>query len=265
MTIYKYELKQLKGTIFIWSIALGVSIFVMLPVYMEMFTSVGLVDVNNFSDNAFFELIGTNINILMSSIGAFSFLTTFVLMAAAINGMKLGLGSITKEYMNYATDFLFTKPYSRSKIFISKLLASVTAILIISAVYFVASWAGIEAGASSGYDFRIFALIALSVLYMQLIFLAIGMLAGVLFPHIRTPIMVSVGVAFVTYVFGSFSRKMGIAAVGYLSPYIYFDNVQTIINNGYRAGYMLLFVVLFVIFIIVGHKIFCKKDVMPTA
>ncbi len=265
MTIYKYELKQLRGSILIWSIALGVSIFAMLPVYMDMFTSSGLVAIEDFSENAFFELIGTNIEILTSSMGAYSFLTTFVLMASAINGMKLGLGSITKEYMNWTTDFLFTKPHSRSKIFISKLLASFTAILIISVVYFVASWAGMKVGATGGYDLRIFALIALSVLFMQLIFLAFGMLAGVLFPHIRTPIMISFGVAFVTYVLGSFSRKMNIAAVGYLSPYIYLDNVQTIINDGYRAGYMILFFVLVAIFIIAGHQIFCKKDVTPTA
>jgi len=147
-------------------------------------------------------------------------------MAVAIFGMQLGLGSITKEYMNWTSEFQFTKPQSRSKIFISKLLAFAIAVLIVSAVYFVASWAGIEAGATENYDFKIFTLIALSALFMQLIFLGFGIFAGVLFPHIRNPIMVSVGAAFVTYVIGSFSRKMSIAVVGYLSPYIYFDSFQ---------------------------------------
>ena len=107
MTIYKYELRQLRGSILIWSAALGIAIYLMLPVYMEMFTSAGILTNSEFSGNAFFEMIGTNIEILTSSMGAYSFLTTFVLMAAAINGMKLGLGSITKEYMNFTTDFLF--------------------------------------------------------------------------------------------------------------------------------------------------------------
>jgi len=263
MTIFKYEIKQLKGSIIIWSAILAVSIFFMLPVYIELFSSAGQISITEFSDNPFFEMLGTNIEILSTPMGAYAFLTSFVLVACAINGMKLGLETITKEYINGTTDFLFTKPHSRSKIFISKLLASLTAVMIIGVTYFLASWAGIEAGAEGNYDFRIFALIALSIIFMQVIFLALGMLAGVVYPHLRTPIIISVGVAFVTYVFGAFARKMSIASVGYLSPYIYFDNMQTIINNGYRTGYMILFAVLSVIFIIGGHYIFCRKDVEP--
>jgi ABC-2 type transport system permease protein len=265
MTIFKYEMKQLRSSILIWSAALAVSIFFMLPVYIEMLSGAGAISNSEFSGNAFFDMIGTNIGILSTPIGTYAFLTTFVLVASAINGMKFGLQTITKEYLNGTTDFLFTKPHSRSKIFISKFLAAVTAVTIIGTVYFLASWAGMKAGSNGSFDFRTFALIALSTIYIQLIFLALGMLVGVVFPHIRIPIIISVGVAFVTYVFGAFSRKMSIAAIGYLSPYIYFDNVQTIINNGYRTNYMILFVLLSVIFIIAGHQIFCKKDVTPVS
>ncbi|MGM0445133.1 MAG: ABC transporter permease subunit [Bacillota bacterium] len=265
MTIYKYEIKQLKRSIIIWSAVLAVSIFFMLPVYMELFSSAGQISITEFSDNPFFEILGTNIEILSTPMGAYAFLTSFVLVACAINGMKLGLETITKEYINGTTDFLFTKPHSRSKIFISKLLASLTAVLIIGAAYFLASWAGMEAGAKGNFDFRILILIALSTVFIQVLFLALGMLSGVVYPHLRNPIIISVGVAFVSYVFGAFARKMSIAAVGYLSPYIYFDNMQTIINNGYRSKYMILFIILSVIFIIGGHYIFCRKDVMPTS
>jgi ABC-2 type transport system permease protein len=258
-------MKQLIGSIFIWSAALAVSIFFMLPVYIEMLSGAAGISNSQFTDNAFFEMIGTNIEILSTPMGAYAFLTSFVLMACAVNGMKLGLGIITKEYMNWTTDFLFTKPHSRSKIYVSKLLAAVSAVIITGAAYFAASLASFTTATKGSFDFRIFALIALSVIFMQLLFLAFGMLAGVLFPHIRTPIIISVGTAFVTYVFGAFSRKMSIAAVGYFSPYIYFDNVQTIINNGYRIGYMILFIVLSMIFIIAGYQIFCKKDVMPAS
>lgn len=263
MTIFKYEMKQLRGSIMIWSLVLAVSIFFMLPVYIEMLSNAGAMAENGeFSGNSFFDMIGTNIEILSTPIGAYSFLTVFVLIAVAINGMKLGLGIITKEYMCGTTDFLLTKPYSRSRIFVSKLLAATSAVIIIGAAYFLASWAGMIRGTEGNFDFLPFALIAFSIILIQLLFLTMGMLVGVVFPHIRTPIVIAVGVAFVTYLFGGFSRKMGFDIIGYLSPYRYFDGTQIIITNGYNSGYMILFAALVLIFSITGHQIFCKKDVM---
>ena len=261
MTIFKYEIKQLRGSIIIWSAVLAVSIFFMLPVYIELLSNAGAMANREFTGNSFFDVIGTNIEILSSPIGTYSFLTGFVLIAVAINGMKLGLGIITKEYMHGTTDFLLTKPHRRSKIFVSKLLAAASAVIIIGVVYFLASWAGMLRGAEGNFDFLPFALIAFSTIFMQLFFLASGMLVGVVFPHIRTPIAIAVGVAFVTYVFGGFSRKMDYVLIGYFSPYRYFDGSH-IITNGYNSGYIILFVTLMLIFTIAGHQIFCKKDVI---
>ncbi|KUG04104.1 putative abc transporter, permease protein [hydrocarbon metagenome] len=266
MTIFKYEMKQLKGSIVIWSAALAVCIFFMLPVYIEMLSNAGAMAApGEFTGNSFFDVIGTNIEILSTPIGAYSFLTVFVLMASAINGMNLGLGIITKEYMYGTTDFLFTRPHRRSKIFVSKLLAAASAVFIIGIAYFIASWAGMVRGTEGNFDILPFALIAVSIIFMQLLFLTLGMLVGVVFPHIRTPIAIAVGVAFATYLLGGFSRKMGILLVGYFSPYIYFDGTRIILNNGYSSGYMIMFVALLLIFTITGHQVFCKKDVMLTS
>ena len=262
MTIYKYELKQLRGSIIIWSAALSFCIYFMLPVYIEMLGNAGAMNTTEFSGNSFFDAIGTNIEILSTPIGAYSFLTAFVLIAGAVNGMKLGLGIITKEYMNKTTDFLFTKPHSRSKIFVSKLLAAASSAVIIGGLYFLASWAGMQNGANGNYNFLTFALLALSVTFIQLFFVTFGMFVGVIFPHIRTTVAVSAGVAFITYVFGAFSRKMSNLLVGFLSPYIYFDGAYIIINNSYKTFYMILLAVLMLIFTITAHHIFCKKDVM---
>ena len=263
MTIFKYEMKQLRGSILIWSAVLAVSIFFMLPVYIQMLSNAGAMAVNGeFTGNSFFDAIGTNIEILSTPIGAYSFLTVFVLIAVAVNGMKLGLSIITKEYMYGTTDFLLTKPHSRSRIFVSKLLAASSAVIIIGTAYFLASWAGMLGGTEGNFEFLPFALIALSTIFIQLLFLTLGMLVGVVFPHIRTPIVAAVGVAFLTYLFGGFSRKMSYDIVGYFSPYRYFDGTQIIITNGYNSGYMILFIALMLIFTIAGHQIFCKKDVM---
>nr|WP_312579800.1 ABC transporter permease subunit [Sedimentibacter sp.] len=261
MTIFKYELKQLRGSIIVWSAALAVSIFFMLPVYIEMLSGAAKMS-SNFAGNSFFDVIGTNVDILSTPIGAYSFLTVFVLIAGAINGMKLGLGIITKEYMNKTTDFLFTKPHSRSKIFVSKLTAAASAVIIIGAFYFLASWAGMQNGSDGNYNFLTFALLALSVTLIQMFFLTLGMLVGVIFPHIRTTVAVSAGVAFVSYVFGAFSRKMGNVIIGYFSAYIYFDGAYIIVNNSYKVEYMILLASLMLIFTITAHQIFCKKDVM---
>jgi ABC-2 type transport system permease protein len=179
--------------------------------------------------------------------------------------MNMGLKMITKEYMQKTADFILTKPHSRGKIFFSKSFAILASALIIGFVYFLGSWAGMAIGAGGNYNFVVMTQIAFSIVFIQLIFAALGLFVGVLFPYIRAPLLVATAVAFVSYVVGSFSNKMGYTALTYLSPYHYFTSAEIIKTGSYELKFLVLSTLLILALLGVGYNLFRRKDIIIVA
>ena len=261
MTIFKYELRQIRGYILAWSLAVAILIIGMLPTYMGFIIG-STIPMASFGNNSFFVAMGIDMKYLVTPIGVYSFLTSFFMLAGAINGFFLGLNVFTKEYMQKSADFLMTKPYNRTKIYFSKLAASACGALFIGGAYGVGSLGAVMLNVKGGFDFRAFALIAISFMLIQFLFLSLGTLVGTAFPKIRTPLTMSAGVAFMAYVIGAYSRKVNNTFTKFLSPFVYFDGFGIMKTGSYDAKYMIAFVGLLIVFTIVSYNIFIKKDVV---
>ncbi len=261
MAIFKNEIKQIKNITMICTIILAVLITLMLPVYIQMVTGAGSGPVENLNTNLFNESLGTSIEILSTPLGMYSFLTFFILFATSIYGMNLGLGIMTKEYKQSSADFLMTKPFSRTSIYYSKLVAGALSIIIIGSFYLIASFGAMKLATDDEIRILTLILIALPTILVPLLFLFLGMLFGTIFPKIRTTIIISTGIVFLTYANGSMSRFVGIGILEYLSPLHYFNGATVIMNNSYETKFILMFLLLCVLFILIGHHIFQNKDI----
>ena len=261
MTIFKYELRQIRGYILAWSLAVAILIIGMLPTYMGFIIG-NTIPMESIGDNSFFVAMGINIKYLRTPIGVYSFLTSFFMLAGAINGFFLGINVFTKEYMQKSADFLMTKPYNRTKIYFSKLAASACGALFIGGAYGAGSLAAVLLNVKEDFDFRAFALIAISFTLIQLLFLSLGALVGTAYPKIRTPFTISSGVAFMAYVIGAYSRKVNNTFTKFLSPYIYFDGFGIMETGSYDPKYMITYVVLLIVFIVLSYNFFINKDVI---
>ncbi len=263
MAIFKYELRQLGRYILWWSVALGFLIYAMLPTYIGFMTGTDI-PIEMLSGNYFYEAIGLSMKHLSAPIGVYGFLTSFTMIAAAICGMYMGLSVITKEYTGKTTDFLITKPHSRSTVYFAKVAATVCAAIVIGAAYIAGSFASILSnGGAVSFDLTHALLIGLSLIFIEFIFISIGTLVGTLLPKIRTPLMVSSGVVFVLYICGTFSRKTNIVPVRFLSPFAYFDSAAILDTGGYNTVYFVAFAALLLLFTLVSRNIFVEKDVIP--
>jgi ABC-2 type transport system permease protein len=262
VTIFKYEMKQLKGAIIIWTISLFLVILIILPVYIGMMSAADTIVLEGFGGNPMLEAMGVTLDVIATPMGTYAFLTFYVFLACAINGMNLGLKMITKEYLQKTADFILTKPYSRGKVFISKILAILISALIIGLAYFLGSWMGMLIGAGGDYNFPVMTQIAFSIVFIQMIYAALGLLVGMIFPHIRVPLLVATAVAFASYVIGSFSNKMGYAILTYLSPYHYFTSAEIIKTGSYEPRFLVLSLVLIGCLMGISYLIFRKKDII---
>lgn len=264
MIILKYEMKQFKTSVIVWSVALAVAIMLLLPVFISLMTDSTVITpeiMNSFGSNSFFKAIGVDITSLLTPMGAYSYVTSFVLIAAATYGTYIGISLISKEYSQKTTDFIFTKPHSRRSVFISKLLAGALCCLIVGLVYLAASYLAVQIFAKDSIEVVPLLLISFSVTLIQLLYMAVGLLLVVFVPNIKTPLIVALSIAFFTYTFGSFGRIMGNKFVTYLSPYTYFSGAYIRKFNSYDLKYLMLFFVVITISILVSYKVFANKDI----
>lgn len=259
MTVFKYELLQLRSRIVIWSLVLPVLIIMMLPVYVDMITGASSDAIDGSQD--FYEMLGTNFDTIRTPMGVYSFLTTFMLFACSINGMSLGISLFSKEYKNKSSEFLLTKPYSRTGVYLQKLLAGITVGTIIGIFYTFASILAMNMSIQESYSMSTLILIGLSTVFIFVFFLVFGFLAGVIAPQIRSAQPISFAATFMAYVFQAFSHKTRVVVVGFLSPYIYFEGAGVIDKGGYNLLNILLFIIISGALLFIAQRIYVKKDI----
>lgn len=264
MAVFRYELRQMRGDILSWTLAMGILIFLMLPTYIG-FMTIGMQDKALLSGNPFLETIGASMKYLKMPMGVYGFLNSFAMLAAAIGGMRMGIATFTKEYRQKTADFLMTKPYARTRIYLAKLSAALCGSLIIWCGYLAGSVAAVLLHVPDGRDWKSFFLIALAFLLIQLFFLGMGALAGTLFPRIRAPLGTAAACVFVCDIIGSFSRKTGVQFTRFFAPFFWFDNVYIFENGGYAPVYMGAFVVFLTAFFLAGWQLYRTRDVILTA
>ena len=261
MALYRHELRQLLGSLLIWSVTLGITVYVMLPIYIKIFTGSEDVNSDNFVGDFLFPLLGTSMKLLITPEGAYAFLNGFYLVVAAAFGMKLGIALITREHENGTMPFLLTKPYGRTKIYVFKLLAAGTVLLGVGLVYFYASWTALSRATEGSFEYGIFARIAISVFILSMFFLALGMFLGAFFTwHLRFPWFFSMMTAFLFYMVGAYARASDRNWLELLSPYYYVDGGRIVATGGFQPEHMGLLLLISGVLFVAGHRVFFMKD-----
>jgi ABC-2 type transport system permease protein len=106
--------------------------------------------------NGFLQAVDVSAEFLSKPIGMYGFMTGWLFgLAFAVVAMHLGLSAHTKEYLFKSADFLLTKPFTRGRVFLSKLSAVTVQLAVIGATFWAASLAALSVFAP-GFDFKLF-------------------------------------------------------------------------------------------------------------
>ncbi len=263
MNIYLYELKDQRKSALIW---LG-SLTGLVAMFFAIYPSIA-------SDAADFkelmshypavvrEMLGINLDYITSLLGYYSMIFSFILLCAAIQAMNLGVSILSKENRERTADFLLVKPVSRTAIVSAKLLSSFTSIVLIDAVYFLATYVLADFVKTENYSWRILFLMNLSMFFTQIIFWAMGILISLFFQKIRNVLPISLGFVFGFYMGGA------LLAVGksekilrFLSPFKYYDLSYIMKHSGYEIRYLILGVFIVTVCIALSYILYNKKDI----
>lgn len=263
MNMYLHELKSMRKSAIIWTCALIELAALYISIYHEMAN-----DAEDFKEllsgypATVRSMLGIDINYITSFLGFYSMIFSFITLCGAIQAMNLGVPILSKESRERTADFLLVKPVSRSAIVSAKLLAALTVMLATDIVFYAALYLMVNAVEIVNYSVKLFFMVNLTLLFVQLIFLSIGMVISVFFKKIKNVLLISLGTVFGFYIVGALiATDKNNDIERFLSPFKYFDSTYIIKNSEYEVPYLIAGAAVIIVAIIVSYIIYTKKDI----
>jgi len=262
MNIFLHELKAYWKSTLIWTFSLGAMALIFFGLYPSFSK-----DIEQFKSmlegypEAIRRGMGISLDNFGSILGYYAFPFTFILLIGAIQAMNLGTSIVSKEVRDKTADFLLTKPITRTRILTGKIMAVVTSLAITNVVY--VSIASLIASAVKNEDFslKLFIMISLSLFFVQLIFMSLGIILSVLLPRIKSVLPISLATVFLFYFLSFLSSNTADDKLRFVTPFKYFDPVRIVETNTYEPLFLMITVVFIVSTLTASYLIYIKKDI----
>ncbi|CAM3140607.1 ABC transporter permease subunit [Sporolactobacillus spathodeae] len=263
MNIYLHELRSLRKSVLIWTLVLiGLA-----ALYLSIYPSI-VHDADGYRKllatypPAVRAALGINLNTILSINGYYGMIFSFVTLCGTIQAMNLGLSVLSRESRERTADFLLVKPVARRSIVSAKWLAGLTALLVTDLVYYGVLLLLVDWVKKSNYDGEIFLLINLTLLFLQMIFFALGLLISVFFNKLKSVLPLSLGTVIGWYMIGALlaSGKES-DTVRYFSPFNFFPPSEIIQHAGYQGHYLTLTLCFVVLALAISYLVYSKKDI----
>lgn len=260
MNIFLHELKSYRKSIIIWALSMA-ALSVM---YILIFTGLGK-DIAEFQNvigklpDMVKKLLSVYTESLSTLEGFYSFVFVYILLCGAIQAMNLGISIISKEIREKTADFLLTKPVARTEIITSKLGAAVVSLIITNVIYIALTLFSTLA-VKTEFSVKIFLMISATLIFIQLIFLALGVIIAVIAGKIRSVIAISLSTVFGFFILNMFGSVIGEKAIRYITPFKYFDFGYIVKNSAYELPYIIIGAAFIVITVAASYIIYTKKD-----
>ncbi|MRR36031.1 ABC transporter permease [bacterium] len=198
---------------------------------------------------------------LTKASGFYGILFLYMAVMGAVHGVLLGSGLISKEERDRTSEFLYSKPVSRSRAITGKLSAGLANVIIfnlvtmVSSFYFVALYGGGES-----LDREILLLMS-GLFFVQLIFFSLGAAVAATAhkpkraPGRATTIML---VTFILYYVVNLNENLEF--LKYLTPFKYFDAAGLMAKNRLDPVSIALSVAIIVVAILGTYRSYSDRD-----
>lgn len=264
MNIYTRELKANLKSIIIWSIMI------------ILFTILGFQKYEAFIEDAnvtdeiakMMQSIPRILKLMLgmsefdsaTPIGYLGVFYIYFLFIVAVHAGMLGVGIISKEERDKTAEFLMVKPVSRKKIVIAKLLAALTNVVIFNLVILITTILCVKTFIDTNLINKVIILM-IGLLFMQLLFLAIGISIAKINKKHSTANNIMMGIILGSYflsVIVDMSDKLEL--LRFLTPFKYFEAKELLLGDGLNIWYILLTIVLIISMLLMSYKVYKKRD-----
>lgn len=261
MNIFLHELKAYRKSTFIWSLSLMMIVFLFMSFYPSFAKDAdAFTKIMEGYPEAVRNALGVSLGSFFTILGFYCFPLTFVTLCGAVQAMNLGTSIVSKEVHEKTADFLLTKPVTRHKVLTAKILAAFTSLVITNVLYIGAASLVLSQVKTDEYSYKVFLLLSLTLFFIGVIFLAIGIFVSVFVPKIKSVLTVSLAAVFGFYFLGMLSDP-GEDAKRFLSPFKYFDTGFILKNGSYEGAFVLAGAVIIAGTLAASYALYVKKDI----
>lgn len=262
MNIFLHELKAYRKSVIIWTLSLVILVVVFFALFPALTEDIS--STKNLFDG-FPEAIRNGMGLVLdqfgSILGYYAFPINFVILVGAIQAMNMGTSIVSKETRDKTADFLLTKPITRATVLTAKICSLVTSLILTNVVYMIAAILMAHSVSKENFNVKLFFMISMSLLFVQLIFMSIGILLSVSLPKIKSTIPISLGTVFTFYFINFLSTTASDDKLRYLTPFKYFDPTYIVKHGSYELVFILISMAIILFCIITSYIIYEKKDI----
>jgi ABC-2 type transport system permease protein len=262
MNIFLHELKAYRKSTIIWTCAL----IAIAAIYLSIYPAIAK-DAASFKKmiedypEVVRKAMGLTVDSFTSLIGVYSFTFLYITLIGSIQAMFYGISIISKEARGKTADFLLSKPVSRQTVMGAKILAATASLVITNIVYFTAASIIASSVATESYSTKIFMMITLTLFFVQLIFMSLGIIIAVVMPKIKNVLSITLGTVFGFFFISMFGSVIGDKLVRYITPFKYFEPAYIIANSSYELVYCILGLIIIATTLALSFIFYYKKDI----
>jgi len=264
VNIYWQELKMSVRTMISWTLGMLLTLLF----FMFMFTAVAkdVAIINQIMTKFPPELVralGLSSLDLSTVLGFYGYVFMFILLVAAVYALKSGISALSEEIRAKTADFLVSKPISRTTIVTAKIMSVVTLVVLQIIIYIGGAFVIIQITANQYFHKPTFLLINLSLFFVELFFVGLGLLLSVIINKIKTVLPIALGIVFGFWILQMLNQSLADHTLAYFTPFAYFDIAKIIETGSYENVYLFSDVVLILVFTVLTYIIYQRKD-MPS-
>ena len=225
MQIFVFEMKRQLSDILLWTaiicLVLVLMIYGFYPIFLDSRPAVE--QMLAAMPEGFAAAFGFNVDDIFSYQSFSSMVYLYESLLGSIMAAKTAVAVFAREKQNQCQDFLFSKPVSRSSVFVQKLLCCCVSILIASIPYIILFIGGYYQYAETAQISSSLMLSAIGMTLTQILFTAVGMAAAVYLHRIRSASAMGTGIGLAAFLLSVLYSLTEMDFYKYISPLSYFN------------------------------------------
>lgn len=261
MNVFWRELRANRKALMIWSVCMFLLVVSGMGKYTAYSSGGASSEVFNQMPTTIKALLGIGSFDVTTMSGFYALLFLYIELTAAIHAVLLGSSIIAKEERDKTTEFLMSKPISRTTVITSKLAAALVNIVVLNLITWISSLMMVAAY-NKGKDISSeISLFLLSMFIIQLIFLSLGAVFAACLRNPKSSGTVATGVLLGSFMISKITDLTDqLSFLNVLVPFKYFRYEQIVEGNGLSIGIALISLLLVAVFTVTTYFFYRKRE-----
>jgi ABC-2 type transport system permease protein len=263
--LFMKEMKRNSFSLILWMIIITLLISVTMSVYRTFLENQSkIMGMVNLIPKGALQFKGiSNFNDLLSILGFYAANNVIYMMVlGSIYAIVLSSNVLLKEEYNKTAEYLLTRPLTRSEIFFSKSAVISVNVFLLNAVTALAGFVCIELFRNGPFSIRVFLILSLYTLLLNILFGATGLFLSTVVKRPRPITTFCIGLVLILYFIYTLSKiTESVAKLGYISPFKYVN--INVVNPAYKFDFWNLsyFAGISLLLVALSYRFYLRKDI----